>query len=256
MPSTLTENPFASTHSLDANPFDDPPADNPANRAAELDRRERELQAREQELNKKAEHIRTHGNKNFPPFFPLIYHSIAEEIPEASRPLITRMFQLWLVLLGILVVNLVACIFILLAGSSDGGRDLVASAIYLPLIGILSFLTWYRPVYNAYMKEQSLYYYFFFFFCGWHLLFSVYAIIGVPSTGLAGLINTIQMYSRGALVAGILGTISTLGWVLQFLGIGFFFRQIWAHHTAAGHSVAKAKAEFAQHGARAYFTRG
>jgi len=61
------------------------------------------------------------------PVLPLIYHSISEEIPEASRPLITRLYQLWLVLLGTLLINMVACIFILLAGSSDGGKDLGGS---------------------------------------------------------------------------------------------------------------------------------
>lgn len=59
--------------------------------------------------------------------FPLIFHSINDEIPEASRPLITRLYQLWLVLVLTLILNMVACIFILLAGSSDGGRDLGAS---------------------------------------------------------------------------------------------------------------------------------
>jgi hypothetical protein len=59
--------------------------------------------------------------------FPLIFHSIADEIPEASRPLITRLYQLWLVLLFTLIINMVACVFVLLAGSSDGGRDLGGS---------------------------------------------------------------------------------------------------------------------------------
>jgi SCAMP family. len=59
--------------------------------------------------------------------FPLIFHSITEEIPEASQPLITRLYQLWLVLVATLILNMVACIFILLAGSNDGGRDLGAS---------------------------------------------------------------------------------------------------------------------------------
>lgn len=107
-----------------------------------------------------------------PAVFPLIFHSIADEIPEASRPLMTRMFQLWLLLGATLIVNLVACIFILLAGSSDGGRDVGASAMsvpvlsvhllpshklarYLPVIGLVSFLTWYRPIYNAYMKVTT-----------------------------------------------------------------------------------------------------
>ena len=61
------------------------------------------------------------------PVFPLIFHSIKDEIPEASRPLITRLYQLWLVLLLTLIINMVACIFILLGGSSDGARDLGGS---------------------------------------------------------------------------------------------------------------------------------
>jgi hypothetical protein len=214
------------------------------------------LERREEELNKRAEHIRTHGKNNWPPFFPLIYHSIAEEIPEASRPLITRLYQLWLVLLGTLILNFVACIFILLGGSSDGGRDLGASIGYMLTISLASFLLWYRPIYNGYMKEQSLYYYLYFFFGGFHLLFSVYMIIGVPSTGSAGLINTIQMYARPSIVAAIFGTLATVGWTIQGLGNAYYYRQIWAHHNTAGHSMEKAKTELASHGAKAYFTRG
>jgi len=249
-----TENPFSSSHSLDTNPFDDPQPQ--ANRIADLERREREVAAREREVTAQAEHIRKHGViKNFPPFFPLIYHSISDEIPEPSRPTMTRLFQLWLLLLLTLVLNLVACIFILLAGAPDGGRDLGAGIMYLFVIGALSFLTWYRPIYNGYMKEQSLYYYLYFFFCGWHLLFSIYMIIGIPGTGSAGLINTISMFSRGAIVAGVLGAIASAGWVLSTLGLMFYYRQTWAHHTTAGHSLEKAKAELATNGAKAYFSR-
>lgn len=64
--------------------------------------------------------------------FPLIYHSIKDEIPEASRPLITRLYQLWLVLFLTLIINMIACIFVLLAGSSDGGKDLGASIGCVP----------------------------------------------------------------------------------------------------------------------------
>ncbi|KIJ16933.1 hypothetical protein PAXINDRAFT_162530 [Paxillus involutus ATCC 200175] len=259
MTAEYTQNPFTSTHSLDMNPFDDPTPTQAAEdsiRVEELRRREHDLERREQELNQRAEHIRTHGRNNWPPFYPLIYHSISEEIPEASRPLMTRLYQLWLVLLATLVINMVACIFLLVAGSSDGGKDLGGSIGYMFIISPLSFLLWYRPIYNGYMKEQALYYYFYFFFGGFHLLFSVYMIIGIPSTGSAGLIQTIQMYVRGHWAAGIIGTIATVGWTVQGLGNAFYYRQIWNHHAAAGHTMDKAKAELASHGAKAYFTRG
>jgi secretory carrier-associated membrane protein len=78
-----THNPFASTHSLDTNPFDDP---NPsytqsnaaeAQRLEELRRREEALNQREQDLNNRAEHIRKHGRNNWPFCVSYIYFSLA-----------------------------------------------------------------------------------------------------------------------------------------------------------------------------------
>ncbi|TFK42531.1 scamp family-domain-containing protein [Crucibulum laeve] len=256
-------NPFASTHSLDTNPFDDPPAQPSASsysaeqaRLEEIRRREQDLERREAELNNKAENLRKNGRKNWPPFFHLIFHSIQDEIPEASRPLITRLYQLWLVLVATLIINMVACICILISGSQEGGRDLGASIGYVFTITITSFLLWYRPIYNGYMKEQALYYYLYFFFCGFHLLYSIYMIIGVPSTGSAGLVQTIRMFGGHHWVAAIFGTIATVGWTVQGLGNAYYYRMIYAHHTAAGHTMEKAKSELATHGAKAYFTRG
>jgi len=265
--SRLTENPFASTATLDdGNPFDDPTTatstfhqqgpGSAIDRQAELDRRERELAQREQDLNQRAEHIRKHGRNNFPPFFPLIFHSIKDEIPEAHRQTVTRLFQLWLVLGATLIVNLVAIIFVVVAGDGDGVRDLSGAITYLPVIGLLSFLLWYRPVYNAYMKDQSLYFYIYFFFCGWHLLFSVYMVIGIPGTGTAGLITTIIAFKHGHIVAGILSVIACTGWIIQTVGNGIYYQKTWVYHTQAGHTLEKAKGELAANGARSYFSRG
>jgi hypothetical protein len=75
------------------------------------------------------------------------------------------------------------------------------------------------------------------------------------STGSAGIIQTIQRFSHGALVAGVLGIIATIGWAVQGLGNAFYYRQvnpsrhviarlftltqIWTHHGAAGHTMEK-----------------
>ena len=76
-----------------------------------------------------------HPRSSLPVFsivLPLVFHDISEEIPEASRPLITRLYSLWLVLVGTLIVNMVACIFVLTSGGSDGLKDLIASIVYVP----------------------------------------------------------------------------------------------------------------------------
>ena len=72
---SYTENPFASTNSLDTNPFDDPTPKTAASstskvdsaRVADLERRERDLERRETELTQRAEYIRKHGRNNWPP---------------------------------------------------------------------------------------------------------------------------------------------------------------------------------------------
>ncbi|KAH8116921.1 scamp family-domain-containing protein [Phellopilus nigrolimitatus] len=272
------EDPFASSHSLNANPFEseipfesENPFANPplvdaqskdssvhADRVAELDRRERELAIAHENLALEQERIknqRRHGN-NWPPFLPVIFHDIRVEIPVDSQPLVQHLYLLWEILLGTLIMNMIACIFVLTSGSSDGGRDLGSSIGYIFVIGALSFLLWYRPIYNGYMKEQALYYYFYFFFGGWHLVFSIYMIIGIPGTGSAGLIQMIQMYAGGHIAAGILSTIATIGWIVQGLGNAFYYRQIWMHHTAQGHNINNAKTELATHWAKGMFSRG
>ena len=83
----LTENPFASTHSLDMNPFDDPVSYSAATSSSnvnstklqDLEQRERDLERRESELNQRAEQIRTHGRNNWPPC-PYSIFSIAHKL--------------------------------------------------------------------------------------------------------------------------------------------------------------------------------
>jgi len=94
-------------------------------RAADLERREQDLEARERALTERAEHIRKHGRNNFP---------IPDEIPEPSRPLIPRLFQLWLVLAATLIINLVACIVLVVSGQGDGARDLSGAITFVEVV--------------------------------------------------------------------------------------------------------------------------
>jgi hypothetical protein len=71
MSSGYMQNPFASAHSLDTNPFDDPPQRSAGAaeqaRLEELRRREQDLERREAELSAKSDHLRRNGRNNFPP---------------------------------------------------------------------------------------------------------------------------------------------------------------------------------------------
>ncbi|KAK0549198.1 hypothetical protein OC845_003242 [Tilletia horrida] len=235
-----------------------------ANKMEELARRERELDRREADLSARASHIQRHGRNNWPPFYPFIYHDIEAEIPPDSRPVVATVYKLWLLLVVALIINLVACVFLLIQGANDGGKDMISGIVYLPIIAGASFMLWYRPLYNAYMKESSVFYYIYFVLyvdvcadCGgFHLAYSAYMVLGIPATGSAGLINTIQCFQSGKIIAAILGTVATVAFAIQGLGNLWYYRLTWAHKNEQGHTFAQAKQEFATHGARAYFTRG
>jgi hypothetical protein len=73
------------------------------------------------------------------------------------------------------------------------------------------------------------------FFCAILLFLTLIPV----STGSAGIIQTIQRFSHGALVAGVLGIIATVGWAVQGLGNAFYYRQVnpsQSFHDTAIHS--------------------
>ncbi|WFD35354.1 hypothetical protein MCUN1_002208 [Malassezia cuniculi] len=229
----------------------------------EIQRRERELEARERDLEARTDHLQRYGRNNWPPctltltVYPMFYHDIAGEIPPDAQPVMTMIYYLWLVLVGTLVVNAIACIFLFTAHNIvDGLKDLIMGFIYLVLITCASFFLWYRPVYYGLMKEHSLFYYVYFLFCGFHILFSAYAFIGPPGTGCAGLVNMIDAFQKSHWAAGALSVVCTVGFAVQGLGQLWYYRIIWKHNKEKGHTFAQAKAELASHGARAYFLHG
>jgi hypothetical protein len=59
-------------------------------------------------------------NHSWPPVFPFIHHA-PDELPEQHRTVGKLLYAQWLALAATLIVNLLGCIFLLIAGSSEGG---------------------------------------------------------------------------------------------------------------------------------------
>ena len=102
-------------------------------RMEDIRRREQELDQRERELAQRADHMRRFGRNNWPPFYPIVYHDIDAEIPPDSQPIMRNVYRLWLTLVGTLILNVVACVFVSLS-------DLISSLVYLVVITAGSFL--------------------------------------------------------------------------------------------------------------------
>ncbi|OCF35758.1 hypothetical protein I316_02249 [Kwoniella heveanensis BCC8398] len=199
-------------------------------RAEELSRREAELARREEELARREQESGTYRN-NWPPFYPFVHYDPAIIDDASKRQTITLIGYQWYALAITLIINMLGCVFLLISGSSEGGADMASSISYLIFITLASFVLWFRPIYLGYCrtegKTMAVFFYIYFLFGGFHLLYSIYMLVGIPSTGSAGLINTISMFSQGHILAAVFGTIATVGWAFQVLGGGFLYKRVW-----------------------------
>ena len=179
---------------------------------------------------------------NWPRCRPWIYHSIADEIEVPLQRTVRALYYSWYLVAACCLVNSIACLLLLTTNASaQAGSDFGWSILYLALLPPLSFLLWYRPAYNAFMKDSSLYFYIFFIFNGFHLAFVIYMLVGFPGTGCSGFINVLSLFSGGHKGEGVVGIVALLMWAAD-LAIGFtlFFR-VRLHSRRRGHSFQEAR---------------
>ncbi|KAJ8490243.1 hypothetical protein OPV22_011964 [Ensete ventricosum] len=95
--------------------------------------------------------------KNWPPFFPIIHHDIAKEIPVHAQRLQYLPFASWI------------------------GVKIFFLAIIYALLGCsLSYVLWYRPLYRAMRTDSALKFGWFFLFYLIHVGFCILAAIAPP----------------------------------------------------------------------------
>ncbi|KAA3467993.1 secretory carrier-associated membrane protein 1-like [Gossypium australe] len=117
----------------------------------ELQAREAELRRREQELKRKEDAIARSGiiieDKNWPPFYPIIHHNIAKEIPIHLQNVQYVAFSTLLGLVACLTWNIIA---VTAAWIKCEGPAIWFLAIIYLLCGVPgAYYLWYRPLYRA-----------------------------------------------------------------------------------------------------------
>ncbi|KAI8610764.1 scamp family-domain-containing protein [Chytriomyces sp. MP71] len=220
-------------------------------REDELRRREEALLARESQVREQEAALRAHGlhPPNWPPFYPLIYHDIDTEVPAASRPIVHKIFKYWSYTVGVLVVNMVACLTILASHSTTtGGADFGSSLISTFTITALSFFAWYRPVYTAFSKDSSLFFYIFLLFEGLHILYAAYMAVGLPGSGAGGMINLLSVLTDGKYISAAFCIAATAGWMSDALFGFWIWVEVNTHVKRGGHSLDSARAQAVQMG--------
>ncbi|XWS68599.1 hypothetical protein CRYUN_Cryun04dG0104300 [Craigia yunnanensis] len=183
----------------------------------ELQAKEAELKKREQELKRKEDAIARSGivleEKNWPPFFPIIHHDIANEIPIHLQKMLYVAFTTFLGLVLCLSWNIVAVTTAWIKGE---GPTIWFLAIIYFISGVPGgYVLWYRPLYRAMRTDSALKFGWFFLFYLLHIGFCIFASVAPPiifkGKSLAGILPAIDLLGKHALV----GT-------FYFIGFGIF----------------------------------
>ncbi|XP_042505874.1 secretory carrier-associated membrane protein 4-like isoform X1 [Macadamia integrifolia] len=168
---------------------------------ADLQRRERDIKRREDAVGRAG--IPT-NDKNWPPFFPIIHHDIANEIPIHAQRLQYLAFASWLGIVLCLIFNIIAVTVNWIKG---GGVTIFFLAIIYAVMGCpLSYVLWYRPLYRGMRTDSALNFTWFFLFYLLHVIFCIFAAIAPPvvfrGESLAGILAAIDVF-RTSVLAGI-----------------------------------------------------
>ncbi|GER48178.1 secretory carrier membrane protein [Striga asiatica] len=198
--------------------------DIPLDSASDLKKKERELQAKEAELKKREQEVRRKEEaaaragivleeKNWPPFFPIIHHDIANEIPVHLQRLQYVAFTTFLGLVIALLWNVIA---VTTAWIRHEGATIWFLAIIYFISGVPgAYVLWYRPLYRAFRTESAMKFTWFFLFYLLHIGFCIFAAVAPP------------VVFRGKSLAGILPAVDLIGdhvlvGIFYFIGFGLF----------------------------------
>ncbi|KAM0935702.1 hypothetical protein DsansV1_C28g0205621 [Dioscorea sansibarensis] len=178
---------------------------------ADLRRREEDIKRREDALTRAGVPA---DDKNWPPFFPIIHHDIAKEIPVHAQRLQYLAFASWLGIVLCLAFNVIAVTVCWIRG---GGVKIFFLSIIYALLGCpLSYVLWYRPLYRAMRTDSAFKFgWFFMFYLVTHIGFCIVAAIAPPivfhGKSLTGILAAIDTFSDHVLVG-----------IFYLIGFGLF----------------------------------
>ncbi|KAF5205098.1 Secretory carrier-associated membrane protein, partial [Thalictrum thalictroides] len=198
--------------------------DIPLDSAKDLKKKEKELQAKEVELRKREQEVKRKEDaaaragivleeKNWPPFFPIIHHDIANEIPIHLQRIQYTAFSTFLGLVLCLLWNIIATTTAWIRG--EGVKIWFLALIYF-ISGVPGgYVLWYRPLYRAMRTESALKFGWFFMFYALHICFCIFSAVAPPiffkGKSLTGILPAIDLISGKPLVG-----------IFYFIGFGLF----------------------------------
>ncbi|GLC34615.1 hypothetical protein PLESTB_001242100 [Pleodorina starrii] len=167
---------------------------------AALRRKEAELAAKEKQLKELESKLATENKKNWPICYPILYHNIAEDIPEKARRVVREGYIAWWGLLLCLLWNWFCTCVMLGQQVNQKVPSWFLALLYL-ICGVpLSWWLWYKRLYNGAKNDSALSYVWFFVWFAVHTAFCIWATIAVPFSAnqwsFAGFVTALNALDR------------------------------------------------------------
>mmetsp|Transcript_40057 Transcript_40057/g.55657 ORF Transcript_40057/g.55657 Transcript_40057/m.55657 type:complete len:318 (+) Transcript_40057:117-1070(+) len=210
-----------------------------------LIRKERELERKAESLRRREETLQASGGelrvKNFPKFFPLVYHNIDADIPFEKQRVVRAAFYSYLGLVICLLWNwfAVTCNFFV-----EGGDETSAwlyNGIYLVTGTIGSWFLWYSRLYSACKGDRALTFFFFFITYSVHVAFCIWATIAPPGFlgedhAFTGIFAMVDVFQDSGFV-GFLFMIGMFLWGFETLLSFYVMRAAYKMFRGTGHNT-------------------
>uniref|UniRef100_A0A6N2KF52 Secretory carrier-associated membrane protein n=1 Tax=Salix viminalis TaxID=40686 RepID=A0A6N2KF52_SALVM len=202
--------------------------DIPIDGAADLRKKEKELQAREVELRRREQEVKRKEDaaaragivleeKNLPPFFPIIHHDIANEIPVHLQKIQYVAFTTFLGMAFCLLWNVISVTTLWTKG---GGVNIWFLAVIYFIAGVPgAYVLWYKPLYRAFRTESAMKFGWFFIFYALHIGFCIFAAVA-PPIGFKGKFSS-RKSSTSHWIRLFLSESLLSIWVIQQVGMYF-----------------------------------
>jgi secretory carrier-associated membrane protein len=154
-------------------------------RELELDAREAQLNFRENKVKEQEAKMAKYGwhPPNWPPFRPVLYHDIEEEIPGPGKRIVWHMYYYWLYTLVLYFVNVWGCLMQLSFKVGGGGTSFGLSILFMVIGPLFGWTFWYRNLYNGVKRDNSLEYVMYFLGYFIHLCAVLLFALGLPNSG-------------------------------------------------------------------------
>ena len=214
-------------------------------RVRELDDRERVLDARERDLARREAELLANGglrkkNYPFPGVFVFTYHSIEEEIPEPTRPVVRMVHYSFIITVVALFWNFIAATAAAFQFGAAAGWFM--SVIYLGAGAPLAWYLWYRRLYSACKHDSAIGFLWFFMVYLVHIGFCLYAFLGMGAAeySTTGVENW-QKAAKGSAPVGFMYLAGMILFLIDTLVSINTIRMVYSTFRAGGHTFKEAQ---------------